>query len=556
MRYQTGLIGCTLLALAQGACALPETHDVRVIIKYKHPMVLTSLQKQLTQQLHVPVKTLTPMANGAYVLSIPASELKQALSQGDATDWVLATLRHNPEIQYAVKDRVGHFKPMNQSTDSDYIPLSHELQWDEFSAPAGVMLESAAGKRDGAWAYTTGEAHFPVVVAVLDTGVALNPSLVDNLTKDEGGGVWGWNFAGNNRDVRDETRSYHGTHVAGTIAAYGEVMNGIGVHLKVLPVKIPDASGMFYESQVVNAIYWSVGGDVPGVPHNPYPAKVLNMSFGVDEGPGKEIDHCDEALQEALAFARKQGAVVAAAAGNDNRWEHYNAPAVCNHTMKVASTGPEGLRAYYSNYGPGITYAAPGGDARYGKTGSILSTVNPGGGYQGSGFDFYQGTSMASPHAAGIAALIYAVKNSDITPEQVEQLLFTTTHAFGESRDANKSCVGKKPCGHGILDAHQAIKAALANYDVVFTAPAGQNLGLVSCAGGALQAQQKTLTTAKAHWQQLEAACQDEGNYQLPRVEQNGEQIVAVYGKTRYQLDKSSFKRCEVIGFDGVGCYF
>lgn len=556
MRYQTGVLGFTLLALAQGGYASTKANDVRVIVKYKHPMALTSLQKQLTQQLHVPINTLTPMANGAHVLSISATEIKQAFGKGgDATDWVLATLRHNPEIKYAVKDRVGHFKPMNQPDGSDFLPLSHELQWDEFSAPAGVMLESAAGKRDGAWAYTTGEAYFPVVVAVLDTGVALNPSLVDNLTKDDGGAVWGWNFAGNNRDVRDETRSYHGTHVAGTIAGYGEVMNGIGVHLKVLPVKIPDASGMFYESQVVNAIYWSVGGDVPGVPHNPYPAKVLNMSFGVDEGPGKEIDHCDEALQEALAFAREQGAVVAAAAGNDNRWEHYNAPAVCNHTMKVASTGPEGLRAYYSNYGPGITYAAPGGDARYGKTGAILSTVNPGGGYQGSGFDFYQGTSMASPHAAGIAALIYAVKNSDITPEQVEQLLFTTTHAFGESRDANKSCVGKKPCGHGILDAHQAIKAAIARYDVVFSAPLPQNLGLIACAQGAL-AQQKTVTTATANWQQLDVGCQDEGDYQLPRVEQRGDRIMAVYGKTRYQLDQSSFKHCDVIGFDGVGCYF
>lgn len=555
MRYQSGLIGITILALAQGSYASPETDDIRLIIKYKERTSLTSLQKQLTQVLHAPIKALTPMAHGAYVLSLSAKAIKP--TQGDdATDWVLATLRQDPHINYAVKDRVGHFNPPPQLPAEDYFPLSHALQWDEFSPPAGVMLESAPGQRDGAWAYTTGEAYFPVVVAVLDTGVALNPSLVDNLTKDDAGGVWGWNFAANNRDISDETRSYHGTHVAGTIAGYGAVMNGIGPDLKILPVKIPDASGMFYESQVINAIYWSVGGEVPNVPTNPYPAKVLNMSFGVDAHPGKEIDHCDEALQEAINFAREQGAVVAAAAGNDNRWEHYNAPAACNHTMKIASTGPEGLRAYYSNYGPGITYAAPGGDARYGKKGAILSTVNPGGGYQNSGFDFYQGTSMASPHAAGIAALVYAIKNSDIPPEQVEQVLFTTTHAFGQSRDPNKSCVGKKPCGHGILDAHQAVQAALANYDVIVSAPSQQNLGLVACGQGAAQAGKNELSTASTHWKRVDAGCQDERYYQWPSIEKQGDHIFAVYGSTRYQLDMSSFKRCDVIGFDGVGCYY
>lgn len=557
MRSQSGLIGLTMLTLTQAVIAAGNDADVRIIIKYKQSITAASLEKQVAQAVHVPVKSLQAMAGNAYSLSFAGEEIAKSVNGQEATDWVLSKLRGNPAIQYAVKDRVGHFKPLLPTAQTDVGRLSHELQWDEFSPPAGVVLETAAGLRDGAWAFTTGQSAKPVVVAVLDTGVALNPSLVGNLLKDDQGVVWGWNFAGNNRNLDDETKSYHGTHVAGTIAAYGEVMIGIGEHLKILPVKIPDKSGMFYESQVINAIYWSVGADVPGVPHNPYPAKVMNMSFGVDEKPGKEIDHCDEALQEALLYARKKGAVVAAAAGNDDRWEYYNAPAVCNGTMKVGSTGPQGLRAYYSNYGPGITYSAPGGDARYGREGAILSTVNPGGGYQGSGFDFYQGTSMASPHAAGIAALIYAVTNGKITPEKVEQILFSTTHKFGKSTDPNKSCVGKKPCGHGILDANKAVQAAMADFDIIFSAPVLKSLDLRSCGKGAVVARNLELNAGLAHWKQVSSSCQSDNNYQQPTIKQTADgKIRAHYGEVIYLLDTTPFKHCQIIGFDGVGCYY
>jgi serine protease len=404
------------------------------------------------------------------------------------------------------------------------------------------MLESAAGLRDGAWAYSTGKATQPIVIAVLDTGVSLHSNLVNNLVKDEQGNILGWNFSANNDDISDETRSYHGTHVAGTIAGYGDVVLGMGEHLKILPVKIPAANGMFYESQVINAIYWSTGGEVPGVPKNAYPAKVLNMSFGVDERPGKEQDDCDLALQEALDFARSQGAVVLVAAGNENKLEHFSAPAVCNNAIKVAATGPTGLRAYYSNYGPSIHFAAPGGDLYYGTQGGILSTVNPGGGYQNSGFDFFQGTSMASPHAAGVAGLIYALKEGAISPEKVENILIATTHRFGQSQDANNSCIGNKSCGTGILDAHNALKAVVADYDEIVRAPT---------------ADLKNFDISKGHWILVKGACQNKENYNQPQLTQTkGGTIVAHYGTLSYRLDDSAFKFCEIIGSQGIGCYY
>lgn len=559
MGFKLGILGLGLLSVAHGALAEPLAETVRVIIKYKQqPAAISSLKSQVFKSIQMPVKEMKPMANGAYSLILDATKLPSLKSNdGDTTSMVLERLRKDPNVLYAVKDRIGYFKPVPEPTVSQELSqlLSHDTQWDEFDRPAGIMLESKPGLRDGAWAYTTGKAKKPIVVAVLDTGIALNESLVNNLVKDSNGDVWGWNFAGNNNDLSDETRSYHGTHVAGTIAAYGDVMSGIGEDLKILTVKIPAESGMFYESAVVNGIYWAVGGEVPGVPTNMYPAKVLNMSFGVDEKPGKEIDYCDEALQEAVFFARKKGAVLVAAAGNDNVWEHFNAPGVCNGTIKVASTGPEGLRSYFSNYGPSVTLAAPGGDKRYGTAGGILSTVNPGGGYNSSGFDFYQGTSMASPHVAGVAALVYAISEYALKAEQVEQILYVTTHNFGQSNDSNKSCVGKKPCGHGILDAENAVRTALTGYDILFTAPPVSTMSAKECGKASLKPGKSTINANGIVWLQHKTGCESEESYQKPHVESKDGAIYAYYGSVSYQLDQTAYKECHVIGYDGIGCF-
>ncbi|HIG0328432.1 TPA: S8 family peptidase [Legionella pneumophila] len=561
MGLKSGILGLSLLSLACGSFATTETETIRVIIKYKQQhTAVSSLKSQVFKSVQIPVKEMKPMANGAYslVFDVSSSPAVVKAKEEDVTANVLERLRKNPNVLYAVKDRIGHFKPLPDPAINHELSqlLSHESQWDEFERPAGIRLESKPGLRDGAWAYTTGKSRKPIVVAVLDTGIALNDSLVNNLVKDNEGNVFGWNFAGNNNDLSDETRSYHGTHVAGTIAGYGDIMNGVGEDLKILTVKIPAENGMFYESAVVNSIYWAVGGDVPGVPKNIHPAKVLNMSFGVDLEPGKEIDYCDEALQEALFFARKKGAVVAVAAGNDNVWEHYNAPAVCNGTIKVASTGPEGLRSYFSNYGPSITLAAPGGDKRYGTSGGILSTVNPGGGYNSSGFDFYQGTSMASPHVAGVAGLIFAVSDRVLKPEQVEQILYVTTHEFGQSNDANKSCVGKKPCGHGILDADNAVQVALNSYDVLFSAPKMADLATHECGKNRLKPGKNIINDNTVTWIQTKASCEADISYQNPHVEKAKDgKIYAYYGSISYELEQSAYKECHVIGYDGVGCY-
>lgn len=560
MRFKSGFIGLGLLSIVQAGVAATELDSIRVIVKYKkQPLALSSVKAQISDITQLNVSAMHPMANGAYsiILNGKNSSLL-SLDQEKMGAMVLEQLRQNPDVLYAVKDRTGHFKPV---PDPVAMPLtnilSHESQWDEFSRPAGIMLESAPGLKDGAWAYSTGKSKAPVVVAVLDTGIEYNDSLINSLVKDDKGRVFGWNFSANNNDLSDQTRSYHGTHVSGTVAGYGQVMTGVGEDLKILTLKIPDRSGLFYESAVVNAIYWAVGGEVPGVPVNPYPAKVLNMSFGVDIERGKEADYCDQALQEAINFARKKGAVIIVAAGNDNLWEHYNAPGVCNGTVKVAATGPKGFRSYFSNYGPSVTLAAPGGDKRYGLAAGILSTVKAGLGCNYSGFDFYQGTSMAAPHVSGVAGLVLAASSKELKPEQVEQILYVTTHDFGKSDDDEKSCVGKKPCGHGILDAEYAVKTVLADYDVLFSAPKVDHLHTVACGQSRVKPSKKALVAEGVQWVQKNSACVDAADYQNPHVqlEKDGK-IHAYYGVVEYELDQTAYKACDVVGYDGVGCHW
>jgi len=243
---------------------------------------------------------------------------------------------------------------------------------------------------------------------------------------------------------------YHGTHVAGTIAADGTTSGiyGMALKAKILPVKVLGKNSST-DDQIINGMNWAVGIHVDGIEDNANPAKILNLSLG-----GYSTT-CSAAYQTVIDNIRTtKGATIVVAAGNENMDAKDSSPGNCRNVITVAATNCRGIRAPYSNYGSQVTIAAPGGTTFIDDDwAGILSTIK-------NGYIHMQGTSMAAPHVAGIAALLYAIK-ADITPDRVQSLLTSTAHKFPNYPETTYlNCTAPRTCGAGIVDAYAAVKAA------------------------------------------------------------------------------------------------
>jgi serine protease len=352
---------------------------------------------------------------------------------------------NDPTVEYAEPDRVAH--PAFVPNDTRY-----NEQWHYFHSLGGINLQAA-------WDLSTGSG---VRVAVLDTGYRphadLNANIVggyDFITdparaNDLGGrdssalDPGDWTVAGQCSPGSSPTNSsWHGTHVAGTIAAVtnnGTGVAGVAFNSRVVPVRVLGRCGGDV-SDIADAIVWAAGGAVPGVPANPNPARVLNLSLAGGGG-------CGPTYQNAIDTARALNSVIVIAAGNDNADAANTAPANCVGVITVAATNLAGSKAGYSNFGATVEIAAPGGEVSPNQNQGVLSTLNTGALIPGSdSYQFYQGTSMATPHVAGVAALMLAL-NPSFTPDQVLQVLQATARSFPGT------C---SQCGSGIVDAAGAV---------------------------------------------------------------------------------------------------
>ncbi|MEU2783895.1 S8 family serine peptidase [Streptomyces sp. NPDC007110] len=371
---------------------------------------------------------------------------------GDATTKdvadVVSAYRADPQVAYVVPDRLN--KPLATPNDTEYAK-----QWDLFETTAGMRVP-------GAWDVATGTG---VTVAVIDTGYVAHSDLAANI-------VPGYDFIsdatvandGNGRDsdpsdpgdwtAADECQSgdpaygssWHGTHVAGTIAAVtgnGKGVAGIAHGAKVSPLRVLGKCGG-YDSDIIDAITWASGGTVSGVPANTNVAKVINMSLG---GGGS----CTTATQSAINAAVGRGTTVVVAAGNSNANAANYSPASCANVVSVAATDRQGNRSYYSNYGTVVDVAAPGGETDSVTSNGILSTLNSGTkGPSTENYAYYQGTSMAAPHIAGLAALMKSA-NASLTPAQIESAI------KANARTLPGTCSGG--CGAGLADAAKTVQA-------------------------------------------------------------------------------------------------
>lgn len=354
----------------------------------------------------------------------------------------------DPDIESVEPDRL--MQPLLTPNDSRYLD-----QWHYYEATAGLNAPPAWNVGNGAG----------VVVGVVDTGYRPHADLAGNIVG--GYDMIGDTAVGNDGNGRDSSAldpgdwvaagecgagtpaqgsSWHGTHVAGTIAALtnnGSGVAGVAYGAKVLPIRALGKCGG-YTSDIADGITWATGGSVSGLPANPNPARVVSLSLG---GGGA----CDGTTQAAINGARGRGAVIVVAAGNSNANAANYSPASCSGVITVAAVNRSGGRAYYSNYGTVVDVAAPGGDMRSAATNGVLSTLNTGTSTPGAdSYAYYQGTSMATPHVSAAAALMLG-KNPALTPDQVEAMLKSTARAFPAT------C---SQCGTGIVDAAAAVAAA------------------------------------------------------------------------------------------------
>lgn len=436
-----------LVGLCASSVAMAEPMSDQVIITYKDGVDVASkasarAMENLGAVNAVNMRHQKFTFNKAQVVKLSKAENYQSLKG------LIRQLEANPDIEKVEIDRI--LKANATANDEFY-----SLQWHYHDPLAGINLEQA-------WDASTGSG---VNVAVLDTGYLPHVDLAANIiggydmiedtfvANDGDGrdsdasdpGDWYAAFdCGLNFDSRDS--SWHGTHVAGTVAAVTN--NNIGVagvayDAKVVPVRVLGKCGG-YTSDIADGIVWASGGSVAGVPGNANPAQVINMSLG---GSGS----CDSVSQAAIDQARANGSVVVVAAGNSNSDVANFSPASCDGVISVAATNKQADRASYSNFGNLIDLAAPGGE---GGSEGVASTLNDGATTPGNDiYVYYAGTSMASPHVAGVAALMFAV-NGNLTPDEVEQAMVSSARAFPSGSSCNTS-----DCGAGIIDAAAAIAA-------------------------------------------------------------------------------------------------
>ncbi len=333
---------------------------------------------------------------------------------------IVAGLRASDLVEAADENTISHaFASTWKPNDPEY-PRQWHLQM--------LRLEEAwvDAKGDGA------------VVAVVDTGVGLpDPSQLRKLRDfDRTQFTKGHDFV-NDDDIPEDMQG-HGSHVAATIAEStdnGILGAGVAPKATIMPLRVLNDNGQGTQADIVSGIRYAADNG----------ANVINLSLGSNR-PGP-VEH------RALIYAFQKGVTIVCAAGNDGR-DGVSFPARFPECLAVSAVGPDKQLAPYSNYGDEIGIAGPGGNQRMGQDAGVLQntihqdTSNPfGRGQFREGFFSLQGTSMASPHVAGVAALLVSMGIKD--PNEIRTIL-------------RRSAVVTLPSnqyGAGLLDAAAAIQA-------------------------------------------------------------------------------------------------
>ncbi|MCD7100019.1 S8 family serine peptidase [Stenotrophomonas sp. MMGLT7] len=468
----------------------PATGD-RLIVTYASPGTQNSIRSNAIEGAARRAGLAQPAAAGRAGTALAVQRLRKTALGGDVVrlsrkvsqtelDALVAELKADPAVSSVEVDRILRHNdfaaPAALATPAAVTPNDTyyaQYQW-HFKAPS---VAPGGVNAPDAWEISSGDG---VVVAVLDTGILRDhPDFAGTTVlegydfisdaevsgRDSDNRVPGGDDPGDWDDTEDS--SWHGTHVAGTVA---ETTNnslggaGLAYNASLLPVRVLGHGGG-YTSDIADAIVWASGGpaydidDTP-LPANQNPAEVINLSLG---GAGA----CGSYLQSAIDTAVGNGSTIVVAAGNSNADVANYSPAGCDNVIAVGSNRITGGRAWYSNYGAKVDIAAPGGggsddtgnggwDGYVFQAASNAATTPESGSYNYAG---YAGTSQAAPHVAGTVALVQsalvAADKDPLTPAQVETLLKQSARAFPVTIPSTT------PIGAGIVDAKAALDLAL-----------------------------------------------------------------------------------------------
>jgi len=387
-----------------------------------------SLSVELNDASHIDAGRLVT-GNG------PFDTAMETIAAADASKAWSHTPKNEARSAYLGLDRVWRFHsdaPLEEVLDQ--LEALQEVEWVQplvavraFEAPNDPLYVyqwhlSTMGM-PSAWDIADGT---DAVVAVVDTGVSKGKDAFDRL-------LVGYDFVDDDEIAEDEHG--HGTHVAGTIAQ--STNNDIGVAgmapgASILPVRVLDANGSGSSVDVADGIVWAVDNG----------AHIINLSLGANSPMAL--------VEQAVSYAASEGVLVVAAAGNDAYTNFVSYPAAYDGALAISATDLNAEIAYYSNRGPEIALAAPGGDLTVdvdddGFADGVLQEARLEGTWS---YWFLQGTSMATPHVSGLAALLRA--NGITKIEDLRAALTTTADDLGRpGRDGTY--------GHGMIDPAAAL---------------------------------------------------------------------------------------------------